>query len=122
MHAVIICTACARNSVLAIKPPLPMVSDTWHAPATLLLQGVSPFHFIRGLDRCLILVPFPHPPLQGRQLLWGWIQEHRRVPPPPCECADYDYAGCLSTPRVLFSRGGRLHQAPLPELALLRSR
>jgi sucrose-6-phosphate hydrolase SacC (GH32 family) len=61
-------------------------------------------------------------PAQGRQLLWGWIQEHRRVPPPPCECDAYSYAGCVSTPRLLFTRGGRLHQTPLPELALLRSR
>lgn len=32
--------------------------------------------------------------LQGRQIIWGWLQEH----PSPLS---HDYAGCISTPRQL---------------------
>jgi sucrose-6-phosphate hydrolase SacC (GH32 family) len=107
-------------------------------------------------------------PLQGRNLLLGWIQEHRRVPPPPCETTMYSYAGwhqqgsaaallqcmqpaaawlslavvprchyhwtmtasvtapagnagCLSIPRCLYIRDGRLFQMPIPEMAMLRT-
>ncbi len=67
--------------------------------------------------------PAPHcHRLQGRHLVLGWVQDHRRVPSPPCLCEDYDYAGCISTPRALYLDGaGNVHQAPLPELNLLRS-
>ena len=42
-------------------------------------------------------------PVQGRHVLWGWLQERRKV-------GSYDYAGCLSVPRLLFIRGNRLVQ------------
>ena len=42
--------------------------------------------------------------LQGRYIMWGWLQERRKV-------GSYDYAGCLSLPRVLYIRGDRLIQA-----------
>lgn len=62
------------------------------------------------------------PSLQGRQLLYGWIQEHRRVPTPPALCDAYSYAGCISTPRVLQLVDGQLWQTPLPEINALRTR
>jgi sucrose-6-phosphate hydrolase SacC (GH32 family) len=50
----------------------------------------------------------------GRWLLWGWLQERRKV-------GSYAYAGCLSLPRVLHvTDEGRLVQAPAPEVASLR--
>lgn len=50
----------------------------------------------------------------GRWLLWGWLQERRKM-------GTYNYAGCLSTPRVLHvTDEGRLIQAPAPEIATLR--
>jgi sucrose-6-phosphate hydrolase SacC (GH32 family) len=60
--------------------------------------------------------------LQGRQLLYGWVQEHRRVPTPPANCDDYSYAGCIATPRVLQLVDGKLYQTPLPELDQLRTK
>ena len=51
--------------------------------------------------------------VQGRHLLWGWLQERRKV-------GSYNYAGCLSVPRVLHLRGDRLIQEPAPEVAGLR--
>eukprot|EP00198_Chlamydomonas_reinhardtii_P001575 XP_001690911.1 glycoside-hydrolase-like protein [Chlamydomonas reinhardtii] len=33
---------------------------------------------------------------QGRSLLWGWLQEK------PRKVGEYDYAGCLSLPRLLY--------------------
>eukprot|EP00878_Enallax_costatus_P001235 GHUV01001378.1.p1 GENE.GHUV01001378.1~~GHUV01001378.1.p1 ORF type:complete len:664 (+),score=239.16 GHUV01001378.1:126-1994(+) len=59
---------------------------------------------------------------QGRQLLYGWIQEHRRVPTPPNNCSDFMYAGCISTPRVLHLHEGHLYQTPLPEIDALRTK
>ena len=50
---------------------------------------------------------------QGRYLLWGWLQERRKV-------GSYDYAGCMSVPRILRLRGNRLLQEPAPEVASLR--
>jgi len=51
---------------------------------------------------------------RGRWLLWGWLQERRKV-------GSYLYAGCLSLPRVLHvTDEGRLIQAPAPELVALR--
>ena len=42
--------------------------------------------------------------LQGRWLLWGWLQERRKV-------GSYDYSGCMSLPRVLHvTHEGRLIQ------------
>lgn len=50
-------------------------------------------------------------------VLWAWLQETRRV-------GCYNYAGCLSVPRVLSlyhgTEGWRLHQEPIAELAELR--
>ncbi len=63
-------------------------------------------------------------------MLWGWNQEHRN------KVDVYDYAGCLSLPRVLWlehvggqgsgstdapADGWALHQQPLPELSELRN-
>ncbi|KAL3140314.1 hypothetical protein ABBQ38_004579 [Trebouxia sp. C0009 RCD-2024] len=50
---------------------------------------------------------------QGRHILWGWLQERRKV-------GSYDYAGCLSVPRILSMRGDRLIQEPVPEVSNLR--
>lgn len=33
----------------------------------------------------------------------------------------YDYAGCLSVPRVLSARKGKLYQEPSPEVGLMRN-
>jgi len=61
--------------------------------------------------------PFPFSPAAaatgGRTLLWGWVQERRGV-------GTWDYAGCLSTPRVLWLHGDRLWQEPAPEVRALR--
>lgn len=52
---------------------------------------------------------------QGRWLLWGWLQERRKV-------GSYAYSGCLTLPRVLHvTEEGRLIQAPIPELEKLRN-
>ena len=51
--------------------------------------------------------------LQGRHILWGWLQERRKV-------GSYDYAGCMSLPRLIYLRGDRLIQEPVPEVAALR--
>lgn len=51
--------------------------------------------------------------MQGRHILWGWLQERRKV-------GSYDYAGCLSVPRILTLRGDRLIQEPVPEVSNLR--
>ncbi|WIA42006.1 hypothetical protein OEZ86_009303 [Tetradesmus obliquus] len=59
---------------------------------------------------------------KGRQLLYGWMQEHRRVPTPPALCEDFCYAGCIGTPRVLTLLCDRLYQTPLPEIDALRTR
>lgn len=37
---------------------------------------------------------------QGRSLLWGWLQEK------PRKVGEYDYAGCLSLPRLLYLEVG----------------
>ncbi|KAK9807040.1 hypothetical protein WJX72_011542 [[Myrmecia] bisecta] len=49
----------------------------------------------------------------GRTLMLAWLQELRKG-------GGFDYAGCLSLPRVLALRDGVLHQEPAPELAQLR--
>ncbi len=42
--------------------------------------------------------------LQGRWLLWGWLQERRKM-------GSYSYAGCLTLPRILHcTEDGRLVQ------------
>ena len=51
--------------------------------------------------------------MQGRHVLWGWLQERRKV-------GSYDYAGCLSVPRLIHLRGDRLIQEPAPEVTNLR--
>jgi sucrose-6-phosphate hydrolase SacC (GH32 family) len=71
---------------------------------------------------CFFLAALTVTVVQGRQLLYGWIQEHRRVPTPPALCDEYSYAGCISTPRVLQLVGGQLWQTPLPEINALRTR
>ena len=51
---------------------------------------------------------------KGQWLLWGWLQERRKV-------GSYVYAGCLTLPRILHvTDEGRLIQAPIPEIDLLR--
>lgn len=50
---------------------------------------------------------------KGRHILWGWLQERRKV-------GSYDYAGCLSVPRLIHLRGDRLIQEPAPEVTNLR--
>lgn len=60
--------------------------------------------------------------MQGRTLLWGWDQEKRPA------VDKYDYAGCLSLPRVLTARlapgstpdkpAWEMHQHPAPEQAV----
>jgi sucrose-6-phosphate hydrolase SacC (GH32 family) len=69
-----------------------------------------------------LIVCVPPVCLQGRQLLYGWMQEHRRVPTPPALCDDFCYAGCISTPRVLQLMGDKLYQSPLPEIDALRTK
>ena len=51
---------------------------------------------------------------QGRHIMWGWLQERRKV-------GSYDYAGCLSLPRVMYISGNHLHQVlqPRPPSSLL---
>ncbi|WIA41557.1 hypothetical protein OEZ86_008923 [Tetradesmus obliquus] len=49
----------------------------------------------------------------GRVILWGWLQERRTV-------GTYDYAGCMTVPRLLHLDGDRLVQLPAPELLSLR--
>jgi sucrose-6-phosphate hydrolase SacC (GH32 family) len=44
--------------------------------------------------------------VQGRHILWGWLQERRKV-------GSYDYAGCLSLPRIIYLCGNRLIQVPV---------
>lgn len=51
--------------------------------------------------------------LQGRHILWGWLQERRKM-------GSYDYAGCMSLPRLLHLRGNKLIQEPVPEVTSLR--
>lgn len=52
----------------------------------------------------------------GRWLLWGWLQERRKV-------GSYAYAGCLTLPRVLHvTSEGRMIQAPIPEVDKLRKK
>ncbi|KAK9839842.1 hypothetical protein WJX81_005428 [Elliptochloris bilobata] len=53
---------------------------------------------------------------RNRVLMLAWLQELRGG---GASCG-FDYAGCLSLPRVLTLQGARLHQAPAPELAGLR--
>eukprot|EP00803_Ostreobium_quekettii_P007372 evm.model.scf_89.9 EVM.evm.TU.scf_89.9 scf_89:38243-42484(-) len=50
---------------------------------------------------------------EGRTLLWGWLQERRKV-------NAYDYSGCLSLPRVLSIKGDKLMQEPAEEILALR--
>lgn len=38
--------------------------------------------------------------------MWGWLQERRKV-------GTYEYAGCLTVPRVLYLRGNALIQEPV---------
>jgi hypothetical protein len=58
------------------------------------------------------------PFLQGRTVLWAWMQEKQQLRP----AGAYDSACCLCVPRVLYlsQDGSRLLQEPLPELAGLR--
>lgn len=55
--------------------------------------------------------------VQGRCILWGWLQERPRI-----DTSSYtpDYAGCLGVPRVLTVQDGKLIQEPIPEIAQLR--
>jgi len=40
--------------------------------------------------------------------------------PHPQVVGTYDYAGCMTVPRLLHLDGDRLHQSPAPELLCLR--
>lgn len=42
----------------------------------------------------------PPPPCQGRAVLWGWLQEK------PRKVGSYDYAGCLTLPRLMYLQVG----------------
>lgn len=46
--------------------------------------------------------------------MWGWLQERRTT-------GRYDYAGCLTVPRVLSAKNGKLFQEPCPEINRLRT-
>ena len=48
---------------------------------------------------------------QGRHLLWGWLQERRKV-------GSYDYSGCMTVTRLLHIKDNRLVQLPVPEVSL----
>lgn len=66
--------------------------------------------------RCTVVTlhrTFCLPAVQGRQVLWGWVQERRKV-------HAHSYAGCVSLPRLLHLTGASLFQLPLPEVAELR--
>lgn len=41
--------------------------------------------------------------LQGRHVLWGWLQERRKA-------GSYDYSGCMTVPRLLYLEDERLIQ------------
>lgn len=47
--------------------------------------------------------------VQGRHLLWGWLQERRKA-------GSYDYSGCMTVSRVLYIKDNRLVQLPVPEV------
>lgn len=49
---------------------------------------------------------------QGRNIMLGWLQELRKG-------GGFDYAGCISLPRVLTYKDGRLHQEAAPEVEAL---
>ena len=86
-------------------------------PETFIISPEIPPH-TRGVTRAH---SFPHahslgssPPSlplpQGRLILWAWMKELRRVPPPAALCDKYSYSGCVSLPRALYLRKGRLFQ------------
>ncbi|KAL3142936.1 hypothetical protein ABBQ38_003221 [Trebouxia sp. C0009 RCD-2024] len=50
---------------------------------------------------------------QGRSIMLAWLQELRQG-------GAFDYAGCISLPRVLSYKNGRLHQQAAPELRALQ--
>ncbi len=52
--------------------------------------------------------------VQGRHLMWGWLQERRKA-------GSYDYSGCMTCSRLLYIQENRLIQVPVPELRELRS-
>eukprot|EP01026_Neomeris_dumetosa_P059679 TRINITY_DN5578_c0_g2_i1.p2 TRINITY_DN5578_c0_g2~~TRINITY_DN5578_c0_g2_i1.p2 ORF type:complete len:297 (+),score=49.88 TRINITY_DN5578_c0_g2_i1:37-891(+) len=73
-------------------------------------ESVGPFRLDLG---DILYAPNVMKDKQGRDILWGWLQERRKV-------GVYEYAGCLSTPRVLMQRDNRLIQEPVPEVEELR--
>jgi hypothetical protein len=135
---------------------LPALLHCWHANACLsLCCGRGQHAAARKLASAVVrpggnarcsrpgtaLLLFPPPP-QGRWLLWGWLQERRKVRAPPSllcflsphtllprslhlftahllplnfqaplQMGSYNYAGCLTLPRVLHcTEDGRLVQ------------
>lgn len=92
-----------------------------HVPAQLPNPALLA-HASHPLLHCAVPPPHTLCLTQGRQLLYGWMQEHRRVPTPPALCEEFSYAGCISTPRVLQLVEGQLWQMPLPEINSLRTR
>eukprot|EP01025_Chloroclados_australasicus_P023229 TRINITY_DN2361_c0_g1_i10.p1 TRINITY_DN2361_c0_g1~~TRINITY_DN2361_c0_g1_i10.p1 ORF type:complete len:714 (+),score=91.50 TRINITY_DN2361_c0_g1_i10:95-2143(+) len=73
-------------------------------------DSVGPFRLDLG---DILYAPNVMQDSQGRDLLWGWLQERRKV-------GTYEYAGCLSAPRMLYIRNDKLIQEPVPEVAELR--
>lgn len=55
---------------------------------------------------------------QGRQLLVGWLG----LPGVDCVTDDFGWAHCLTIPRELSLRNGKLYQQPVPELEVLRGK
>ncbi|KAK9813362.1 hypothetical protein WJX73_002296 [Symbiochloris irregularis] len=80
-------------------------------PTRFLLEGAKgPLHLDLG---DVLYAPNLMIDAEGRYVLWGWLQERRKV-------GSYDYAGCLGVPRVMHLRGDRLIQEPAPEVDRLR--
>lgn len=73
---------------------------------------VNPASHVLILIKCILA----NPSLErihtqaGRHLVWGYLKELRTLPPPPSMCNKYVSSGCVSLPRALYLRGGRLFQ------------
>jgi hypothetical protein len=48
--------------------------------------------------------------LQDCHIVWGFVKELWDVPPAPCLSEQYSYAGCVSLPRAMYLKEGRLFQ------------
>lgn len=118
---------CSMLPTCAKAIPMPRCMGAWAR----WLLGVNWFLWMHGAAsqlgalqcaaRCTFLIALAPSPsnegvVQGRLLMWAWLQERR----PPGSAATY--AGCLTVPRVLRASadGRRLVQQPAPEIARLR--